>query len=67
MDKIVDEQLRDWREKGIFSDEMKDGKSYDRQLDRLVKEGEDEALMEMIESLEKLNQHNVIPLADLQP
>lgn len=67
MDKIVDEQLRDWREKGIFSDEMKNGKSYDRQLDRLVKEGEDEALMEMIESLEKLNQHNVIPLADLQP
>lgn len=65
--KIVDQGFKEWREKGIFSDEMKDGKSYDRQLDRLGKEEDDEVLMEMIESLEKLNQHNVISLSDLQP
>lgn len=61
LDKLIIKEFRDWREKGIVSDEIKEGKSYDRQLDSIANKADDYYLMKMIGSLEKLDLHHRIP------
>ncbi|GME96115.1 unnamed protein product [[Candida] boidinii] len=66
MNKLVTKEFRDWREKGIVSEDIKKGKSYDRQLDALVKEGEDYYLMKMVRHLERLGLHDRIDTEDTE-
>ncbi|GME70507.1 hypothetical protein B5S31_g2640 [[Candida] boidinii] len=66
MNKLVIKEFREWREKGIVSEDIKKGKSYDRQLDALVKEGEDYYLMKMVRHLERLGLHDRIDTEDTE-
>lgn len=65
LDKLIIKEFRDWREKGIVSDEIKKGKSYDRQLDSIANKGDDFHLMKMIGSLEKLDLHDKVDFANV--